>query len=261
VSTRDEIRAALAEHGPLTCTELAQHCPACENDRQIVARTIAELRNEGKVKGVGLDHGEPVYDIAIWPAEGEQPLRQPASAIEKTAVEQAPDRAPKPVTTPAPARPAAHQEKPTMSQKKAPVAERVVAALKAHGQCDLHQLAKHTGSTAGSLSTTIGKVKGVRRVSRGVYALADGESAPPVSRAAAPARKGPLKRANGKHLLVKIPPPAPSAPRPTNGDAQFAINEAGELGIEAHGQKLRLDAPAFERLRAFIERTKPVWTQ
>lgn len=58
-----------------------------------------------------------------------------------------------------------------------PLAERVLEALKKHGDSNLEELAKHTGSTAGSLSTMVAKVKGVRRVSRGVYGV--GTTPPP----------------------------------------------------------------------------------
>jgi hypothetical protein len=44
-----------------------------------------------------------------------------------------------------------------------------------------------------------------------------------------------------------------------NGDAEYAINARGELGIEKDGEKIILTAQEFAVLRQFIDRTKAVW--
>jgi hypothetical protein len=75
------------------------------------------------------------------------------------------------------------------------------------------------------------------------------------------------KPANGavqepkKKRAKRATTPAPVAPKAdlTGCDAQFAMNAAGELGIEKGEAKLRLAANEFAVLRDFIERTEEVW--
>jgi hypothetical protein len=164
------------------------------------------------------------------------------------AAQRAPDRAPEPETKPSPARPAAEQEE-VMKGKK--VAERVLDALRTHGACTIVQLAEHADTTAGTLGTIMGtlvKEHGLvkhqpDRSKAALYSLGKGKPAPVEK----------PKRVNGE-----APAPTPPKPKP-NGHAAFAINEAGQLGIEKEGLKLSLDGQEFERLRSFIERTEPVW--
>lgn len=55
-------------------------------------------------------------------------------------------------------------------------------------------------------------------------------------------------------------PPAPRQPQqPDPGEAQFAINALGELGIEKGEKKIHLARAEFAVLREFIERTQEVW--
>lgn len=136
--------------------------------------------------------------------------------------------------------------------EKKPLTERVVSALAKHGQMNLDDLAKHVDTTKSVLYSTTAQLKkhhGVVQVSRGVYAL-KGKDAPQPR----PAKKK-LRRINGSPLVRK----ARQAPPPKDGGTQFAINERGELGIDAGEQKVKLDADAFTRLREFIERTESVW--
>lgn len=84
-----------------------------------------------------------------------------------------------------------------------------------------------------------------------------------VDRPTLPRVEVPRKLAKAKKGLREKPrrpaaPPEPATP-PSNGAAQFAINEHGELGIEVEQTKVRLGPDEFGRLREFIEKTKPVW--
>lgn len=125
--------------------------------------------------------------------------------------------------------------------------DRVLAALKKHGACTLVELAKHANTSVATLytlklTTDHGVVKHqVEGQTAAVYSL---------DKAAPRKREG---------VAPKAPPNRPAAKPPTNAHAAFAINEAGELGIEKDGGKLSLDAAEFERLRGFIERTESVW--
>ncbi len=276
MSTRDQILEALTDNpAGLTPREITPHCTACECDEQIVARQIATLSAEHVIYPVGLRAGQNVYVFGKPPSAervNEVPIESPAGKPEphhmplrfsKTAAVRAPDRAPKPETTPSPAQRQPIQEVPMATKK--PVAERVVAALKERGASTLEQLAKHADTTVGTLYQMMGTLKknhGVHKHAQpgrqaALYSLE--QAAPPQKRAA------PAQPAKAKKPAVKKPAringraPAARPVPPTNGDAQFAINEVGELGIEIEGQKIKLDAPAFERLRGFIERTQSVW--
>lgn len=280
MSTRDEVLAALEKHADgLTSKELAPMCPACECDQMIVGRVIAALKAEDQIHAIGLREGATIYKLGGAPnkepaieritlgdsSSPRQNVSQAARDIaamrqgSRIAAVRAPDRAPTPVTTPSPARPAVLLKEPDMSQKK-PVAERVVEALKQHGQCNLHQLAKYTGSTAGSLSTMIGKIDGVKRVARGIYALAGAEApklAPANGKVEKP-RKAKKARVAKAPRKPKVRKPTPQLPK--NGDARFAIDEDGSLGITSEEKSMKLKPAEFARLRDFIERSEQVWS-
>lgn len=69
-------------------------------------------------------------------------------------------------------------------------------------------------------------------------------------------------KARGKRAAPRQERAAAAATEPTPAvecAAQFAINAAGELGIEKGDSKLRLEADEFRVMREFIERTQEVW--
>jgi hypothetical protein len=73
------------------------------------------------------------------------------------------------------------------------------------------------------------------------------------------AEKKPGKRKQARAPAVQIVNNAAPSTNGASDGAQFAINEAGELGIEKGDQRIRLDREEFARLRAFEERTEEVW--
>lgn len=257
-TTRDEILEALTDSPEgLTSKELAPMCPACECDPLIVGRVISTLRAENVIHAgefvrdgstiwiFGKNPKEEVREVPITLPEGggrQQPavsaaalaiaaMRAPAQGIRKTS----------------PAAPASPPQEKTTMQPKKTVPERVLDALKEHGHCNLEQLAKFASTTKSTLYTLMGtlqKKHGVVKIARGVYGLGKPSTAPVVAKAPAEQRAA-----------------RPAAAKAANGDAQFAINEQGELGIETDGQKLRLGSSAFARLRDFITRTEPVWKE
>ena len=151
-----------------------------------------------------------------------------------------------------------------------PLTERIGDALAKHGRCSLDELAKHVGTTKATLYTMMGKLKDegiVRPVAgeRGVYEAAKGAArtieAPPAQAKKkvkkARRQKTGKKPAKRPRAVIPAEPPAP-----LNGEgAHFAIDEQGKLGIETREAKIALEPAEFERLRGFIERTKPVWQQ
>lgn len=175
MSTRAEIRAALKRQGPMSVTEITDHCTGV--DRQQVASLIAVLRTEGKIKGYGYDaDNKPVYTIDYWPEGQDEPAAsaEPAKQQEPAPVE----------TTPSPAPAAVHHEEEVMAEKK-PLAERVVEALKEHGNLSIPDLAKCAGTTPATLYTLMGtfvKKHGVVKLSRGVYGLGTARTSPPPNR-------------------------------------------------------------------------------
>jgi DNA (cytosine-5)-methyltransferase 1 len=276
MSTRSEILDALTDaSGGLTSKELAPLCPSCECDEQIVGRNIATLRAENVIHPIGLREGATIYVFGKGPDKSpvnEPPVPHPevkraahaiaAMRAPKPAAERAPDRAPEPVTTPSPARLAASSEAPMKEKKQ--LADRVADALRAHGAQTIEQLAKRCDSTVGSLHQTMGSIKKkhgvgiVERKGRGLalYGFPGAKRDAPDAGADAGKRQQQPARINGR---APSAPPASAAVRtPTNGHAEFAINESGELGIEKEGGKLRLDGAEFARLREFIERTESV---
>jgi hypothetical protein len=275
MTTRDEILAALTDNpAGLTSKELAPLCPAAECDAQIVGRVIAQLRQENVIHpGTELRDGGTIWvfgkgierDPVNEPALPQPVISKHAQAIAamrapKAAAERAPDRAPKPVTTPSPARPAALPEA-TMKEKK-PLAERVVEALRAHGNMTLEQLAKRVETTVQTLYTMMGTLK-----KRGVTAIEKRGNAPSIYGFAASAPRRDVLAA-GAEIGRQAPPKQKTKPpringrapgaAPSAGDAQFAINENGDLGIEKDGSKLMLCRSELGRLRTFIQRCEQI---
>jgi hypothetical protein len=298
-TTREEILAALTEHPEgLTSKELAPLCPACECDPQIVGRTIALLRSENKIHaGTELREGGAIWIFGPEKRESREPpmslpyradarphVSEAARAIaamrggSQSAAERPLARAqPAPETREAPARPAVSpQEQPAMSTT---IREKIEALLKEKGPMDSRTMRKH-GLKNGALSQHLADLverKILVRLGGGprssIYGFPGeklGEKAEPVETPARRAPKPPKaakprkmkKKARAAARAPSAPPKrsAPPANGHANGEPHFAINEHGELGIEVEGAKVRLAPEAFERLRGFIERTKPVWS-
>lgn len=240
MSTAAEIRAALAKHGPLSCRELATHCPACEHDRQIVASTIATLRAEGKVRGAGIEDHEPIYALAHWPEGAEVRDTQPTSALD----------IPTFTTTPAPTGP--EEDDPMKA------AEHILMLLAEHGPMGVRSLESHgVKNPAKHLDALLEAGRIQKRQGRGPgrYELAHRRAA-----SLAPA-KATSPRPTAKATLPRTPVPAPSTPARAapRTDARFAIDADGVLGIARGETRLDLDPAEFQKLRDFIARTEPVW--
>lgn len=288
MSLRDQILEALTEHPEgLTSKELAPMCQSSEDDAAMVGRVIAGLRAENVIHaGAELREGQ-----AIWisgpgkktaPPEPKytlpyRPDAKPAPAVSEAARAIAAMRADKSAPVRRPAQPAPQPRAADPSQEYSAmktIREKIEAALKTHGPMDSRTMRKR-GLKHDALAQNLRDLaeKGVlKRLGGGprssIYGLPGqklGDATPPPKaepRAPqtpkAPKPKKVKKARNSsapKKAARRDPPPA----LPVNGEPAFAINEAGELGIEVDGQKVRLDAGAFERLRSFIERTKPVW--
>ena len=146
-----------------------------------------------------------------------------------------------------------------MKDKK-PVIVRALEALQKHGACTLEQLAQHADTTVSNLYNYMGTLKKKHGV---VKTYEDGKGSvatysigePRVTKKPKAAKKAKRKAAPARKAR-KAPR---TLPPPTNGDARFAIDEGGKLGIEKDGEKLALEPDEFERLRGFIERTQPIW--
>ena len=173
MSTRDEILAALTDHplDGLTLKEIAPLCPACEFCEVTVGRMLGALKQEEVIHANGLRAGQQIYFFGKRPVPAEERREPPMTlassrppseaaraiaAMRRPAAEQAPSRATSTPTAATPARPAVPQEN---AMKVATLVERCMAAMKKHGPCNQEQLAKHTGSTPGSVSTIIGQLK------------------------------------------------------------------------------------------------------
>jgi len=127
----------------------------------------------------------------------------------------------------------------------------------------------------GDTSSTPAPISAASTAVPGLPPLADPEDDPvpqPSADEAAPivaADGGPEKVKKARRQKTgKKPAKRPRAvipaepPAPLNGEgAHFAIDEQGKLGIETREAKIALEPAEFERLRGFIERTKPVWQQ
>lgn len=149
---------------------------------------------------------------------------------------------------------------------------KVEAALKEHGPMSVKQIRKHVScSWLAKLCSNLQRHGVIRKLGggtrSGVYGL-PGQSmkeAPerePTPKAKVQPKKGRGQQAGRRKLSRNGAAPGAhrTAPAPrSNGHAAFAINEDGQLGLEKEGTKLTLDGQEFERLRAFIERTEPVW--
>jgi len=120
-----------------------------------------------------------------------------------------------------------------------------------------------------SFASTISTLKGQQRIKvisttdedkpKAIYGL-DNWPAPDEPKSDAPKQSKAAPRApSEKKRAKRIAPPAPPAADLTRCEAQFAMNAAGELGIEKGEAKLRLAANEFAVLREFIERTQEVW--
>ena len=292
MSLRDQILAALGEHPDgLTSKELAPLCPSCEDDLSMIGRVIAGLRAANEIRA-----GSELRDGgAIWIKGGEEreaiesklslpyrpdlkppPLSEAARAIAAMRNKEPTERASaRPVSRPVPALPPVPHQKPEEEPAAmSTVREKIEAALRAHGPMTSRDLAKHVsakglGQHCFELATrgVLKKFKGDGPRS-GIYALPDQkkgevEASPPTEPKAPKTPKTPKKKAVKAKKPSKTSTPRAERrdppPAPTNGDARFAIDEAGKLGIEKEGGKLALEPEEFERLRDFIERTKPVW--
>lgn len=277
MTTATEIRAALVKHGPQTCTELATHCPACEHDRQIVARTIATLRSEGKVRGNGLQNAEVIYQLDHWPdeADTEPPRRIAGSAALRAGA--APARLEIPTFAPIPgarsSEPMSAREveagaatiergiREALAEKSAPppqapeendpmkTHDRIVGLIEANGPQTGRSLATHGIKNPGDRLAELleaGRVTKLPGRGPGRYALPTRRAEPAPRKVAAPKPSVPVP------ALAN----APAAPRT---DARFAIDADGVLGIARGDTRLDLDPAEFQKLRDFITRTESVW--
>lgn len=150
--------------------------------------------------------------------------------------------------------------------------KKILTLLKEHGPLTMEAMRKHglPGSHTAQQFHRNGlqedkEIVVVAGKGRGqVYGL-PGQKAPAKTEQPEPAlrvKKGKKaqKKAKAAPKAARRAPRADPPAERTNGAPQFAINEDGELGIEHEGQKMRLDADAFTRLRSFIEKTEPVWS-
>lgn len=229
-----------------------------------------------------------------------KPVSEAARAIaqmrggSQSAAERPLARATQPVTRQATV-PAAGPQPEVQETAAMTIRERIEAALKAHGPMDSRTMRKR-GLKHDALAQSLGDLfarKVLIRLGGGprssVYGLPgqkleDASTAPreraevklPATKSTKTPKVKKAKKAKkttpkghgqqaGRRKLSRngeAPGAHRTSPAPhTNGEAAFAINELGELGIEVEGQKLRLDSKAFERLRGFIDRTKPVWSE
>lgn len=242
MSTATDIRAALVRHGPLSCRELATHCPACEHDRQIVASTIATLRAEGKVRGAGIEDGEPIYALHHWPEDAE-PGREPRTSADQVAP--VADAIAIPTFTAPPAPTGPEEDDPMKT------AEHILMLLAEHGPLGVRRLEAHgVKNPAKHLDALIeaGRIQKHQGRGPGRYEIAHRRAAPPA----------PAKPATAR---APVPAPRDASPAATAArtDARFAIDADGVLGIARGDTRLDLDPAEFAKLRDFIARTEPVW--
>lgn len=274
MSTRDDILAALTDAPEgLTTRELAPLCPSAECDAQIVGRVVSAMRGENVIHaGSALREGGTVW--IFGPGKREEPIERvtlpyvpnPKSSTEAAraiselrrgsrAAAEVPaaraQRTPPPTTTrpaAAPAAPAQREEE--ESDMKAKVLKAIAAA---DGGLSRPQVIAIAGKEADQVIAELVKDKSIKRIGR-----ARGTRYVPHVYVPKPQRSLKVKKARAARAERDIP----SAPaRAANGHAAFAINEAGELGIEKKGARLDLDAAEFQRLRTFIERSKNVWAE
>lgn len=121
-----------------------------------------------------------------------------------------------------------------------------------------------------SFASTISTLKGQQRIKvvsttdedkpRAIYGLDTWPAADEAKNDAPKPTKGAVKEPKKKRAKrADTPAPVPPKADVAHCEAQFAMNAAGELGIEKGDAKLRLAANEFAVLREFIERTQEVW--
>lgn len=143
---------------------------------------------ESKLKEYRLSTA-PTHNLRAGPKSPPTPPVQASTAPDKSL------RAPVSTAAPVP-------EAPKENAMEGTIIDRALAALKKHGPLSLDELAKHAGTTKGSMSTytgTLVKKHGVRRVhgERGVYELGDGKAEKPRQRDALAAGGELGRRKNG----------------------------------------------------------------
>lgn len=282
MGTRQEILQALRENPDgLTSKELAPLCPSAECDEMIVGRIVGQLRAEEEIHATGFARdGATVYKLGAPPRQEEDSgpritlpetgaTRQPqvsAAALAiaamrqpKAAAGRAPNRVPTPATTPAPAPAAASHSQETAMMSKSQLLDKISAAPEGLRRSEIEKLA---GDAAEVYLRELLKDGLIKRTghARGTRYL--GKGAAPVRKLEKPEKKEVKKKALRARSADRPPRRSapPATPPETNGKGpHFAINEHGELGIEADQQNVKLAPEAFARLREFIERTKPVW--
>jgi hypothetical protein len=251
VSTVHEIRAALRAHGPMTCSELATHCPACENDQQIVAQLIGVLRSQGKVKGNGLSAGAVIYELADWPTDEEPTLRVAGSALDRS------HRAPGGAVTSSPHPPSASAHsagafnhvppKPIQEENMTTTADRIVAALdKPLPRSEFLRFTKKGEDLLEILEGLIAEEK-IRRIGAGrgtKYERINGHDrreAPPAQRPAAPAQApGKARQIAGIEIEAGIAlPPAKGASPLMQALQALEVGESFLHSTDAKDQRRR----------------------
>lgn len=141
----------------MTLNEIAPLCPAAEFDPQIVGSMLATLKIENVIHCNGFREHHLLYFFGKRPLQPhevrESPvtLNTPVAEAAKAIAEMR-----RRTGTPNPTHAEQYREK---SMAKPSLVERCLAALKQHGPCTQEQLAKHTGSTPGSVSTITGQLK------------------------------------------------------------------------------------------------------
>ena len=253
MSTRADILEALTDSPGLTLSGLTPLCKSCDGDPQIVGAMLAQLQREEVIHTAAEPkQGETVWLFGKQPVEHEyQPpitLPSPDRGPTKSAAEAAREIAAMrkgsrtgPVSCKSNS--AAEEVKQEVPMKKT-VVERCVEVLKKNGRMKSSELAKHAGTTVGTLYTLIGELKkkhGVVIPERGYYEIPVKYQPPPLP---VDERLKRAREAFGKSQA--------------NG-ATFAINEHGELGIEKAEQKMMLAAEELQRLLEFMKRTQQVW--
>jgi hypothetical protein len=277
VDLREEILAALAEEHPegLTAPELLERCPAAESDEIELGSTIAHLRQDRQIKPLaGEFRDQRVVYVRCAPSE-----EQPVAAGRASA---APDKSPEAHERPVAPTPAAFNEEKPMS-----IRERVLAALKKAGPMTSRQMREHVdvkhvavemaqAADAGALVRLGGGARSTIYGLPGQKAKVADQPAPPQDeKQKSKPRPNKAKRKaqppKGRGRRVSRPAPAsrngngrahaPAASGPATNGAAFAINEYGEIGIHRGNEVMKLDTAEFDRLREFIDRTKPIWNQ
>jgi len=231
MSARDEILDALRKRpAGLTTAELAPLCPAADHDKFIVARVIAQLRQEQHVVGAptGPREGHTVFILAR-------------------------------AGTPPAAAPAQHQAPPTTGTKEPAmsITAQILAALEKHGPMNTEALAKHVKSDNLSIMASTlardGKLIVDKSLGRGhyVYHLPG----------AAPARSTPTPPPAPADRTQRPATPPSGAPKAGNGAADFAITAGGQLSIRKGEHVVSLEPGEYAQLRQFTDRAEAIWKE